>query len=297
MSAKRIPPKVMWLVTASLLPAGAAGVYLFGPRSLLVIVLAVAAALGTEAVFQALTKNKITVSDGSACLTGVLVAYNLPAHVPFWLPVAGSVFAIAVAKQLSGGMGANLFNPALAGRVFLMAFWPRYMTAFTVPVSYTVLTQATPLTALKEGRDWTAFSYGDLFLGNKPGCIGEVCIAALAAGAAFLLWKRYISWRIPGFYIAAAAVITYVFGPKGFFTGDWLFQVLSGGLVLGAFFMATDYATSPSTRAGQIIFGAGCGLLTAGIRLWGRYPEGVSYAILTMNAATPLINRLTRNRK
>jgi electron transport complex protein RnfD len=288
--------KIMWLVLAGLLPAGAAGVYIFGPQSFTVILLAVAAAVTTEAVVQVLTKNTITVFDGSACLTGLLLAYNLPPHVPFWLPIAGAVFAIAIGKQTFGGLGQNIFNPALAGRVFLMASWPKHMTAFSLPRTYTAVTQATPLAALREGNIMEQLSYWDLLVGNRGGCIGEVCILALLAGAVFLLWKGYISWHIPGSYIVTVALLTYIFGPKGLLTGDWLFHILSGGLVLGAFFMATDYVTSPLTHKGHVIFGIGCGLLTAIIRLWGGYPEGVSYAILMMNAATPLIDRYTKTR-
>lgn len=288
--------KIMWLVVASLAPAGIAGVWIFGPRSLWVIMISIVSALGTEAGLQVMTKKKVTVIDGSAFLTGLLLAYNLPPHVPFWLPVVGSIFSIAIGKQVFGGLGQNIFNPALAGRVFLMASWPKYMTAFTAPMAYTPVTQATPLAALREGKIMEQLSYWDLFGGNRGGCIGEVCIAALLVGAAFLLWKGYISWHIPGSYLITTALFVYVFGPKGFFTGDWLFHLLTGGLVLGAFFMATDYVTSPLTHRGHIIFGIGCGLLTAIIRLWGGYPEGVSYAILMMNAATPLIDRYTPSR-
>jgi len=182
------------------------------------------------------------------------------------------------------------------GRVFLMASWPKYMTSFTVPLSYDATTQATPLMLLKEGKFAEHISYGNLFLGLRGGCIGEVCILALILGAVFLFWKKYISWHIPITYIVTVGIFTYLFGPSGFLSGDWLFHILSGGLILGAFFMATDYVTSPLTRKGQIVFGIGCGTLTAIIRLWGGYPEGVSYAILIMNAATPLIDRYTKNR-
>jgi electron transport complex protein RnfD len=158
------------------------------------------------------------------------------------------------------------------------------------------VTAATPLALLKEGKLIEKISYLNLFLGNRGGCIGEVCIVALALGALFLFIKGYISWHIPFTYILTTGIFTYVFGPKGLFTGDWLFHISSGGLILGAFFMATDYVTSPLTGKGQIIFGVGCGVLTAVIRLWGGYPEGVSYAILMMNAATPIIDRYARNR-
>ncbi len=288
--------KIMWMVVLSLLPAGIAGVIIFGRSALWVITLGIISALISEGILQILTKRKVTFLDGSAFLTGLLLAYNLPPEVPFWLPIVGSFFAIAIGKQIFGGLGQNIFNPALAGRVFLMASWPKYMTTFTRPLNYDAITSATPLALLKEGKVLENISYWDLFLGKRGGCIGEVCILALLFGAALLFLKGYISWHIPLTYIFTVGALTYIFGPKGLFTGDWLFHILSGGLILGAFFMATDYVTSPLTRKGQLIFGMGCGLLTAVIRLWGGYPEGVSYAILMMNAATPIIDRYTKNR-
>lgn len=284
------------MVVVSLLPAGAAAAIIFGPSALWVMLLGVIAAVATEGVIQAVTKKKCTVFDGSAVLTGLLLAYNLPSGVPFWIPIVGSVFAIAIGKQIFGGLGQNIFNPALVGRVFLMASWPQYMTTFTRPFAYDAVTQATPLAILKEGRVLEHITYLDLFLGKRGGCIGEVCIAALLAGALFLLMKGYISWHIPIPFIVTVGVVTYLFGPQGLASGDWLFHILTGGLILGAFFMATDYVTSPLTRKGQVIFGAACGLLTAVIRLWGGYPEGVAYAILMMNAATPIIDRYTKCR-
>ncbi|MDD2751829.1 MAG: RnfABCDGE type electron transport complex subunit D [Candidatus Omnitrophica bacterium] len=288
--------RIMWMVVLSLLPAGIAGVVIFGPGALSVIILAVASSLAAEWILEIITKRKITILDGSAFLTGLLLAYNLPPKVPFWLPIVGAFFSIAIGKQIFGGLGQNIFNPALAGRVFLMASWPQYMTSLTRPFAYDALTQATPLTLLKEGKLTEYISYWDLFLGRHGGCIGEVCILALLIGAVFLLLRGYISWHIPITYIASVGIFTYVFGAKALFSGDWLLHILSGGLFLGAFFMATDYVTSPLTRKGQVVFGIGCGILTAMIRLWGGYPEGASYAILMMNAATPLIDRYTRSR-
>jgi len=288
--------RIMWAVVISLIPAGVAGVYMFGLYSLWVIVLGVVSAVASEGLLQLITRRKVSILDGSAFLTGLLLAYNLPPNVPFWLPVVGSFFAVAIGKQVFGGLGQNIFNPALVGRVFLMASWPRYMTTFTKPLAYDAVTSATPLALLKEGKFTGGISYLDLFLGNRGGCIGEVCILALILGAAFLFYKGYISWHIPVTYVVTTAVFTYIFGPSGLFSGEWLFHVLSGGLILGAFFMATDYVTSPLTYKGQIIFGLGCGLLTAIIRLWGGYPEGASYAILMMNGATPIIDRFTRIR-
>ena len=286
----------MWAVNLSLLPAAVAGVILFGAAAAWVMFLCVASAVVSEAVLQKMTRRKVTVSDGSAFLTGLLLAFNLPPHVPFWIPVAGSFFAIAIGKQIFGGLGQNIFNPALAGRAFLMASWPKFMTAFSPPFTCDAITSATPLTLLKEAKGFMPPSYLDLFLGKKGGCIGEVCILALLIGAAYLLYKKYITWHIPLCYIGTTAVFIWIFGAKPFFTGDWLFHMLTGGLILGAFFMATDYVTSPLTKKGQIIFGVGCGLLTAILRIWGGSAEGASYAILMMNAATPVIDRFTQNR-
>jgi electron transport complex protein RnfD len=288
--------KIMWMGILSLIPAGLAGVFIFGKQALWVITLGVFSAMATEWILQALTKRKITALDGSAIITGLLLAYNLPAYVPWWFPVIGSIFSIAIGKQIFGGLGQNIFNPALVGRVFLMASWPKYMTAFTKPFSFDAITSATPLAIIKEGKILGNISYLDLFLGKRAGCIGEVCILALILGALFLLLKGYISWHIPVTYVFTVGIFAYIFGPRGLFSGDWLFHILSGGLILGAFFMATDYVTSPLTHRGQIVFGIGCGLITAVIRLWGGYPEGVSYAILMMNAATPIIDRYTKTR-
>jgi electron transport complex protein RnfD len=288
--------KIMWAVVLSLIPSGIAGVFIFGKGALWVIILGVFSAVATEWILQSLTKRKITVFDGSAIITGLLLAYNLPASVPWWLPVVGSIFSIAIGKQVFGGLGQSIFNPALVGRVFLMASWPKYMTTFVKPLNYDAVTSATPLALIKEGKILEKLSYLDLFLGKRGGCIGEVCILALILGALFLFLRGYISWHIPITYIFTVGVFTYIFGAKGLFTGDWLFHILSGGLILAAFFMATDYVTSPLTRKGQIVFGIGCGLITAVIRLWGGYPEGVSYAILMMNAATPIIDRYTKSR-
>ncbi|MDD5669761.1 MAG: RnfABCDGE type electron transport complex subunit D [Candidatus Omnitrophica bacterium] len=288
--------KIMWSVSLSLIPAGIAGAFIFGFPALWITVISLITAVTTEAVIQKLTNKKISIKDGSAFLTGLLLAYNLPPSVPFWIPVVGSFFSIAIGKMIFGGLGQNIFNPALAGRAFLMASWPSYMTSFTGPLKFDAVTSATPLALLKEGKPLGDVSYMDMFLGLRGGCIGEVCIIALLIGAAYLLFRRYINWQIPFTFILTVGLFTWICGPRGFLTGDGIFHVLSGGLILGAFFMATDYVTSPLTINGQIIFAFGCGLLTAIIRLWGGYPEGVSYAILIMNAATPIIDRFTKTR-
>jgi electron transport complex protein RnfD len=252
----------------------------------------------TEAVILRVRgKDLSAIFDGSAFLTGLLVAYNIPPQSPLWLPAAGSFFAIAIAKQAFGGLGHNIFNPALAGRAFLMVSWPSHMTTWQKPVRMAdAITSATPLGLFRKGDFdlMRGITNWDLFLGNRPGCIGEVCVAALLLGAAFLLVKKYISWHIPASYIAMTAFMSWAFnGKEGFFKGDALFFVLSGGLVLGAFFMATDYVTSPLGARGKIIFGMGCGILTFLIRKFSGYPEGVSYAILIMNSVVPLIDKYT----
>jgi electron transport complex protein RnfD len=203
-----------------------------------------------------------------------------------------------VGKQLFGGLGFNIFNPALIGRAFLMASWPKYMTNWSNPRwQVDAISSATPLGILKEKLSLPLPSYWDMFVGNRGGCIGEVCIIALLIGGIYLLYKRYISWQIPLFYLLTVAVLSFILMGDKFFAGDILFSLLSGGLVLGAFFMATDYVSAPISIKGKTIFAIGCGLLTVVIRKWGGYPEGVSYAILMMNAATPIIDRFSRPKK
>jgi electron transport complex protein RnfD len=288
----------MWAVTLSLVPAGAAGVFIFGIRALLIIILSVATALATEALMLAMRRKDVTaVWDGSAVLTGLLLAYNLPPQVPAWLPIAGSFFAIAIGKQVFGGLGHNIFNPALVGRSFLMLSWPVYMTTWQNPRwKVDAVTSATPLVLYKSGGFGLLrhISKWDLLVGNRGGCIGEVCVIALLAGAAYLLIKKYISWHIPIVYILTIGALSWIFnGRSGLLTGDALFFVLSGGLILGAFFMATDYVTSPLSARGKMVFGIGCGILTFIIRKFSGYPEGVCYAILMMNAAVPMIDKYT----
>jgi electron transport complex protein RnfD len=209
--------RIMWTVVISLIPAGIAGVIIFGLDALWVTLVAVVAAVLTELIFEIWTKKKITVLDGSAVITGILLAFNLPSGVPLWLPIVGVVFSIAIGKQVFGGLGQNIFNPALVGRVFLMASWPKYMTTFTRPLKFDAITSATPLAMLKEGKVLEHISYLDLFLGKHAGCIGEVCILALLIGAAILLIKGYISWHIPVTYIFTTAVLTYIFGAAQLF--------------------------------------------------------------------------------
>jgi electron transport complex protein RnfD len=288
----------MWSTFFALIPAGIAGIYVFGLRAFNVICVSLITAVITEWIFQKFQGKKASILDGSAMITGLLLAYNLPAGVPLWLAAVGSFFSVAVAKQLFGGLGFNIFNPALAGRAFLMASWPKYMATWMNPRwQADAVTTATPLGIIKEKLAFQIPSYWDLFVGNRGGCIGEVCIIALLIGGIYLLVKQYISWQIPASFIATLGLFSWIFMGKGLFKGDSLFSILAGGLILGAFFMATDYVTAPLTKKGKIIFGAGCGLLTFVIRKWGGYPEGVSYAILMMNAATPVIDRFSRPKK
>jgi len=294
--------RIMATVNVALAPVALMSVFIFKGCALWVMLAAVLSALVTEALIQRGRGQRVTISDGSAFMTGLLLAFNLPAHAPLWLPVVGAVFAIAIGKQAFGGLGRNIFNPALAGRAFLMAAWPQHMTTFTRPFAVDAVTQATPLALLKEGKIASLADSGlstmDLLLGFRSGCLGEVCALALILGGLYLLVRRIISWHIPVTFILTAAGFGWAFGaPGGFFKGDFVFQVLSGGLLLGAIFMATDYVTSPITKKGQLIFGVGCGLLTGVIRRWGGYPEGVCYAILFMNAAVPLIDRFTQPRR
>ncbi|MBI4336174.1 MAG: RnfABCDGE type electron transport complex subunit D [Candidatus Omnitrophica bacterium] len=298
--------KIMWAVTLALVPAGAAGIFIFGIKSLFIIISGVLSAVVTEAAICGFRKKEMTIGDGSAVLTGLLLAYNLPPGVPLWLPVIGAFFAVAVGKQVFGGLGHNIFNPALTGRAFLMLSWPAYMTTWQNPRwLFDAVSRATPLAAMKEvsrsgmpvstaGSLVSTPSLTDLLMGNRGGCIGEVCVIVLILGAGYLLAKKYITWHVPVIYIATTAILSWMFnGPEGLFKGDVLFFMLSGGLVLGAFFMATDYITSPLSSRGKVIFGIGCGALTFVIRRFAGYPEGVSYAILIMNAAVPVIDRYT----
>ena len=286
--ASETTSRIMRDVMIALLPATAFGVYIFGLNALMVVLVSVVFAMLTEAVIQLLMHKKVTVSDGSAAVTGLLLALNLPPSVPFWIPMLGSVFAIAIVKQAFGGIGHNFINPALAARAFLLASWPTLMTTWTIPGADAV-SSATPLGALKMGEALS--SYQDMFIGNIGGCIGETSAIALIIGGLYLIARRVIDPRIPVVYIGTVALFTWIAGPQGLFTGDALYHILGGGLMLGAFFMATDYTTSPMSGTGKIVFAAGCGVLTSVIRLWGGYPEGVSYSIMIMNLVVPLIDK------
>lgn len=285
---------IMRDVIIALIPATAAGIYFFGLQALILIAVSIIASVFFEWLYQKLLKKPVTISDLSAVVTGLLLAMNLPASAPIWVPIVGAAFAIIFAKQLFGGLGQNFINPALAGRAFLLASYPTEMTSWTAPVGFSgadAVAVATPLATLKTGAMPDA-SLTDVILGtNIGGCIGETCAVALIIGGIYLLVKHVISWRIPVLYILTVFVLTAAIGRKGLRIP--VYEIFTGGLMLGAFFMATDYASSPVTPKGQIIFAIGCGIITTLIRIFGGYPEGVSYSILIMNLAVPLIERFT----
>ncbi|MGN0136486.1 RnfABCDGE type electron transport complex subunit D [Anaerotignum sp.] len=284
---------IMRDVIIALVPATAMGIYYFGLKALILIVAAIVSAVFFEWLYEKITKKPVTISDLSAVVTGLLLAMNLPASAPIWLPIVGSAFAIIFAKQLFGGLGQNFINPALAGRAFLLASYPTEMTSWVAPTGFSgadAVAVATPLAELKAGTGLSA-SLGDLVLGNVGGCIGETCAIALIIGGIYLLYKHVISWKIPVIYIATVFILFAVIGRHG--VRMPLQEIMAGGVMLGGIFMATDYASSPVTPKGQIIFAIGAGLITYLIRTFGGYPEGVSYSILLMNVCVPLIERFT----
>jgi len=282
---------IMRDVIIALIPATIAGIYFFGIKAFLVTLVSVISCIAAEALWQKLTHRKITIGDLSAVVTGLLLAFNLPAAVPLWLPAIGGFFAIIIVKQFFGGIGQNIMNPALAARAFLLASWPVHMTNFTVDG----VSAATSLAILKSGSG-NLPSIMSNFIGNQAGCIGETSVLALVIGGAYLLYKKIISWHTPVAYIGSVFILTLLLGRNGLMTGQAIYEICAGGLVLGAFFMATDYTTSPMTKKGQLIFGVGCGLLTTIIRLYGGYAEGVSYAILIMSLFVPFIDKFTAPR-
>ncbi len=295
--------RIMWYVNLSLSPALLMSFYYFGPRAVYITALCIISSVLSEHIYQKALNQKSTIADGSAFLTGLLLAMNLPHSVPFYIPVVGSFIAIIITKMLFGGLGYTIFNPALIGRAFLLISFPKAMTVWLEPtaafVGLDAKTTATPLGILKEegmGKLIEEFgSKGDLYVnlltGHTAGSIGETSAVLLLFGAVFLLLKKYITWHIPGSFLATVAILAWAFGGETLFTGDPIIHLFSGGLILGAFFMATDYVTCPTIRKGQIIFGIGCGALTMLIRLKGGFPEGVMFAILLMNCFAPLIDR------
>ncbi len=282
---------IMRDVLIALLPAALAGIYFFKMRAALVMIVAVVAAVLSEYLWQRLTHKNITVGDLSAVVTGLLLAFNVPPTMPLWMVAVGTVFAVLIVKQLFGGIGQNIVNPALAGRAFLLASWPIAMTTWTLDG----VTTATPLAILKAGEG-TLPTLSQAFIGNIGGCIGETSALALLIGFVYLLYRKVISWEIPVVYIGTVAILTTVIGRNGFMTGNGLYEIFTGGLMLGAIFMATDYTTTPMTKKGQVIFALGCGIIATIIRTIGGYPEGVSYSILIMNLCVPLIDKFATPR-
>lgn len=290
--------RIMLDVLIGLLPALIVAVWQFGFYPLAVVAVSAASAIFFEWGYRKLAKKKNTIGDLSAAVTGVLLACTLPPSTPLWVPVIGTFFAIVVVKQLYGGIGKNFLNPALAGRAFLLASYAVILGRFSAPralqgVVADATTMATPLAELYDTGAMPAyFGFKELFIGTIPGCIGEISALALLIGGIYLIVRKVISWRIPVSFIGTVAVLTLIFGREGFGNGEWmLYNVLSGGLMLGAFFMATDYASSPVTLNGQLLYGVGCGALTVLIRYFGGFPEGVSYAILIMNLLTWAIDK------
>ena len=332
---------VMWAVSLCLLPAGVWGVWIFGLRVIGVLFASIFAAVLAEAAMAFLLK-KNTLQDGSAFLTGLLIGFNMPPSIPYYIPVVASIFAIVVVKWTFGGLGGNFMNPALAGRVFVFFSWTGPMTRWTMPktfITVDAVTNATPLGYLKSGlleytgsvhnpakflvetgyphtnldsgiTSWLNTNIGlnlsegyiDMFLGNIPGSLGEVSVALLLLGSVYLFIRKIITWEIPVAYIASFGILIWIFGGTrysggSYFDGDILFHLFTGGLILGVLYMATDMVTSPTTRKGMLIYGAGAGFLTFLIRIYGSFPEGVSLAIILMNIFVPMIDQYTKQKR
>ena len=297
---------IMKQVIIALLPAAVAGVYFFRLNALSAMFFCILGTVGTEFLYQKFTKQKSTIGDFSAVVTGLLLAFNVPASLPWWMCLVGGIFAILVVKMVFGGIGCNFVNPALAARAFLLASFPVAMTAWTQPgvnwigKNLDAVTTATPLSFLKNGAAGLAdlssngISLADMMIGNIGGCIGETSAILLLLGGVYLMYKGIINYVIPVFYIATVFILT--FGLGGFNITLAIYQLFAGGLMLGGFFMLTDYTTSPMTKKGQIIYAVLAGLITTVIRMYGGYPEGVSYSILLVNCLAPLIDKFVRNR-
>ncbi len=287
--------KIMRDVVIALMPALIASIYYFRFGAIKVLVFSILGAVLTEAVTQKMMKRPVTIRDWSAVVTGILLAFNIPASAPWWIPFIGAVFAIAIVKQIFGGLGHNFMNPALAARAMLLASWPVQMTGW-VTTGPDAVSTATPLAILGgEAEASTVLpSITDILIGNIGGCIGETSAIFLIIGGIYLVYRKVITPRIPLVFIGTVAILTLILG--GFDFTYMIYQVFSGGLILGAVYMATDYASSPVTPKGQIIFALGCGIITTVIRIYGGYPEGVSYSILFMNVAAPVIDKYTNPR-
>ncbi len=289
--------RIMRDVVIALLPAFAVSVCFFGVSALLVTLVSIISCVATEYLIQRfLVKGPITICNYSAIVTGILLGFNLPASLPLWIVAMGGVVAIGVAKMTYGGLGKNPFNPALVGRVFLLIAYPAQMTVFPATDAFT---GATPLAAVKSGAmALNTIDLQSMFIGSIPGSLGEVSALCLILGGAYLIWRKVISWHIPVAVLATMAVMamamaTAVAGGSSILLAP-LFHILAGGALLGSIYMATDYSTSPMTHRGMVIYGIGIGFITMAIRLWGAYPEGMSFAILIMNACVPLINKYVK---
>ncbi len=280
--------KIMLDVIIALVPAMIGAVYFFGINALKLILVSVISSVLAEAAIQKLFKKDITINDLSAVITGILIAFNLPANAPWWIPMMGAVFGIIVVKQFFGGIGQNFMNPALAARAFLVASWPSIMSNYVLPGADAV-SGATPLGIMKYNSG-TLPTIMDMFVGNIGGSIGETSAILLLIGGLYLIIRKVIDWKTPIVYIATTAIMLMILGVE---TDLIVYHILGGGLILGAFFMLTDYASTPVTPWGKIIVGVGAGILTALIRVKGNFPEGVSYSILLMNVVTPLIEKFT----
>ncbi len=290
--------KIMRDVLIAMAPAVVGSVYFFGMQALIIYLISLVCCVGSEFIFQKVTKKESQIGDLSAVVTGILLAMNMPAGVPWYVPAISSIFAIVIVKEAFGGIGGNFVNPALAGRAMAMLSWPALMATYTAPAMAKVAetadaaSAATPLNIIKAGEHLDALPpLKDMIIGNIGGVIGETSAILLLIGACYLLVRKVIDWKIPVIYIATTAVFLLVFG----LSADLLpYELLGGGLFLGAFFMATDYSSTPQGVKGKIIFAIGCGIITAVIRMKGNMAEGVSYSILVMNVASPLIERLTK---
>ena len=293
LKSARTTQKIMLDVIIALIPAVAASVVIFGLRSLLLVAVCVLTSVATEFVCRKIMKRSNTIGDLSAVVTGLLLAYNLPPSLPLWMAVIGAVAAIVVAKHLFGGIGQNFVNPALIGRIVLMNSFATAMTTWTEPFAYKAvpgsfadaITSATPLMSQLRGEELPSLM--QMFIGQRQGCLGETCALALLIGFVYLVIRRVINPFVPVIFVGTVAVCSIINGDNA------LYQIMSGGLLLGAVFMATDYATTPVTFWGKIIFAFGCGLITSLIRIYGSLPEGVSYSIIIMNILTPYVERLT----
>ena len=282
--------KIMLDVVIALMPASIAGIFLFGLRALLVELLCVVASVVFEWAFEKICKRPNTIGDLSAVVTGLLLALNLPVDIEAWQAVFGCAVAIIVTKQLFGGIGKNFANPALTARIVMLMSFSATMSRWTIPNGVDATTTATPLAILINNAEGELPSLWHMFIGLRGGCIGETCALALIAGGVYLIARKVISWHTPVAYLLTVAVFALILKQNVFY------HLLSGGLLIGSIFMATDYATTPCTKWGKVIFGIGCGFLTVVIRMWSIYPEGVSFAILLMNILTPFIERATLSR-